>query len=134
MAGLCTKAFGVDPVRDVPVTITTYRGELRVRQVTTGATAMDPDNTHVAAFHVPDSPSWHQPPRAVAAEMSLRFYRVRGDTQAQGVLEVTAELADDPHGGRDRRLRVTFEMPRSTEYAELGYQVVVVTDRHEAAR
>lgn len=130
VAGLRTEALGTDPVRGVPVTLTTYRGALRVRQVSTGSMTMDPDGIHVAAFFVPDSPPWHKPPHAVATEVFLRFYRIRsGETQAQGVREATADLADDPRGGSDRWLRVTFEMPRTTEYAELGYQVIVVTDR-----
>lgn len=124
--GLCTQALGRDPARGVPVAITTYRGDLQVRQVTTGATTLDPDLIHVAAFLVPDAPV-PAAPYAVAAEVFLRFYRTRGGgTQAQGVRNVDTDVAAD-------RLRVTFEMPRSTEYAELGYQVVVVTDAEASA-
>jgi hypothetical protein len=100
---------------------------VRVRRHTSGVVTLRAEQTYPAGFLVPAAPGPDRTPRAVDAALELRYFHDNNDqSYSQGVRNVGVQVVPDPDGGPAPRFWVAFEMPQTTELAELGYRVLVV--------
>ncbi len=125
--GLVTEVPAVVPGTDEPARLVTHRGHVRVRRHTSGIVALRAEQTYPTGFLVPAAPGQDRLPRAVDAGLELRYFHDNKDqSYSQGVRNITVRAVADPDGGSAPRFWVAFEMPQTTEFAELGYRVTVV--------